>query len=94
MQRAYRLTPFLIGRGNVARIYDDGTAAQLWRPTFAWHPNETFWATFWPLAYRPGDRIGLGAQAGEGAGAVRLRATGDGVTILDSGHVVLLGPLP
>ncbi|MBI3973593.1 MAG: DUF2079 domain-containing protein [Chloroflexi bacterium] len=94
VDRAYRLTIFLIGRDGIARNHDDGNATQRWYPTYRWEPGELIRVRYPPIAYPRGDRLGAGIQIGAEAGAQRLAVTSAGVPVLDGGHVPLLAALP
>ncbi|MDQ3701849.1 MAG: DUF2079 domain-containing protein [Chloroflexota bacterium] len=92
--RAYRLTTYIVGPHGPPRFYDDGNATQLWYPSYSWRPGEIVAVRYPPIAFTPGDRIGVGVQLGMDATAPRLTATSRDATLLDGGRVVLLGTLP
>jgi hypothetical protein len=98
MDHAYRLSVFLIGRDGQVRLVDDGSAAEQWYPTHRWRMSErggeVIRVRFPPVSYLPGTRLGIGARAGPGAAASRLRVTGPHARVRDGGRVVEVGPLP
>lgn len=94
MTRAYRLTTYIVGPQGAPRFYDDGNATQLWYPSYSWRAGEVITVRYPPIAFTPGDRIGVGVQLGMDATAPRLPATSPDATLLDGGRVVLLGTLP
>jgi uncharacterized membrane protein len=91
---SYRFAAFLIGGDNVVREVEGGNATQFWYPTSRWVPGEVVRLSYPPLAYRAGDRIGVGVTLGDAADAPRLPVRSQGAQLLDDGHVLVLGRLP
>jgi hypothetical protein len=79
---------------GVPRLYDDGNAAQLWRPTSRWRPGEVVRLRYPAIAFTPGNRLGVGVQLGSDPAAPRLPIDAGDLPALDGGRVALLGRLP
>jgi hypothetical protein len=89
VDRALRFSIYLVGPGNVTRIYDEGNATQLWYPTYRWPPGALIRLSSLPIVYTAADRLGLGVRIGVAEDAPRLPVTaaGESVSVVDGGRV-------
>jgi uncharacterized membrane protein len=94
LDRNYRFPLYVVGRDGGPRLYDDGNAAQLWRPTSRWRPGEVVRLRYPAIAFTPGDRLGVGAQLGSDPAAPRLPIDAGDLPALEGRRVALLGRLP
>ncbi|CAA9296666.1 MAG: hypothetical protein AVDCRST_MAG77-5636 [uncultured Chloroflexi bacterium] len=94
IDRAYRFTTFRVGPDGLARIHDDGTPTQLWRPTYRWQPGEVVKLQYPPMTYATGERLGVGVQVGAEVDVPRLAAISQTLPLADHDRVAILGRLP